>query len=378
MMKILLSSPLGGNAGGIAKWTRHILDYYNTYSAPDIRLILSNSRRSQGIFSNTSLPKRIYLGIKDNLQYIHKFKKELSSDTYDIVHIASSASLGLFKDLQMIRITHKKGIKIVIHFHFGRIPDIYRKKGSWEHRLIEEVISKADRVIVLDQKSYYVLKQNGHNNIDILPNPVSDNVISLSTSFDHDIERRHILFAGHVVTNKGVLELVEATKDLKNVHVEMMGAVNEEMKSKLLKVAGKNNDWLLIKGECKYEDVIAAMCKTDLFVLPTYSEGFPNVILEAMACSCAIITTPVGAIPQMLEDDENGKYGILVPPKDTDALKRAILDLIDNDDAKSKMRENVRHRVVERYSISSVWTQMVSIWEKTIKQYPPNNEHIQR
>ena len=100
-----------------------------------------------------------------------------------------------------------------------------------------------------------------------------------------------------------------------------------------------------------------------VFTLPSYSEGFPNVIIESMACGCPIVATSVGAIPQMLEDDENGKYGILIEPRNAKELHDAILSLIDNETMKNEMRGNVQTRVRERYNIQAVWNNMISIWE---------------
>ena len=74
-------------------------------------------------------------------------------------------------------------------------------------------------------------------------------------------------------------------------------------------------------------DVSKILPLFDLFVLPSISEGFPNVLLEAMACSIPIIATNVGGIPEAVCNDENGK---LVPSKDSSALKKAILELLKN------------------------------------------------
>ena len=59
---------------------------------------------------------------------------------------------------------------------------------------------------------------------------------------------------------------------------------------------------------------------SDVFVLPSYTEGFPNVIIEAMAMGKPIIATSVGAIPEMLDEG----CGVVVPPKDADSLQKAL------------------------------------------------------
>ena len=108
------------------------------------------------------------------------------------------------------------------------------------------------------------------------------------------------------------------------------------------------------------------MCQCDVFVLPTYTEGFPNVILESMACGCAIVATPVGAIPEMLEEENNNHYGVMVEPRNVEQLKAGIEKMLSDVDFKNECRANVQQRVIERYNIDSVWRQMTGIWKETI------------
>jgi len=72
----------------------------------------------------------------------------------------------------------------------------------------------------------------------------------------------------------------------------------------------------------------------DIFVLPSLREGLPLAILEAMACGKPVIATNVGGIPEVLKDGENG---ILVSPKDPEALYRAMNELLDNRKKREKM-----------------------------------------
>ena len=121
--------------------------------------------------------------------------------------------------------------------------------------------------------------------------------------------------------------------------------------------------WLTICGEKPYEEVIGEMLACDVFVLPTYTEGFPNVILESMACGCAIVTTPVGAIPEMLDIAGEAPCGVCVEPKSAEALGTAIESLLADEEQKRLLGSRAKSRVVEQYSIESVWQQMVEIWK---------------
>ena len=206
------------------------------------------------------------------------------------------------------------------------------------------------------------MQQAGFSNVSLLPNPLATELehLAVGSSFEKRIPRT-ILFVGHCIRPKGVYELVEACCNISNIKLKLVGAIKEDVKRDLLTMS-RNASWLKIAGEQPYEKVMADMLQCDIFVLPTYTEGFPNVILEAMACGCAIVTTPVGAIPEMLEKDVKGKYGIMIAPHDTMQLKSAICSILQDEDSKKEMRCNVRKRVYERYSMRQVWNNLTEIW----------------
>ncbi|MGM9800099.1 MAG: glycosyltransferase family 4 protein [Muribaculaceae bacterium] len=165
-----------------------------------------------------------------------------------------------------------------------------------------------------------------------------------------------------MIKTKGIFELLEACSKQDGIKLKIVGLATEHIRKEVYKIYG-NADWFEICGEMEYVDVIKEMIKCDIFVLPTYTEGFPNVILEAMAVGCAIITTPVGAIPQMLEDDEFGKYGVFVEPKNAYALHSAISSLLCDENGKTEMRKNTKLRVNKRYNINAIWQQLLLLWQ---------------
>ena len=223
------------------------------------------------------------------------------------------------------------------------------------------VVKNADLTIVLDKSSYETLLLCGFKNVSILPNPVAPEVNKIvASNKDVNRESNTILFTGHVVKTKGVFELVEACNQLCDVTLKLVGHIEDDMKMSLKEKARCN---LEIMGEMQYEDVIKEMMKCDVFVLPTYTEGFPNVILESMVAGCAIVTTDVGAIPEMLGSCDDKRYALIVKPQDEIALKDAIEQLLINDELKMEFRNNVSQRVNELYSIDKVWEQLFNLWE---------------
>lgn len=364
-MKILFATPYKGAIGGITKWAQHIIGYYNCIEEKGCEIdILQMDRLSFANINSTF--KRIYYGVCDYFSFLKKEKEMIKMKKYDIFHLVSSASISLLKDIIMLKAAKKKGVRTIVHFHFGRIPELV-KKNNWEWKMICKVVKMSDTTIVLDKASLETLQEAGYNNVVQLPNPVAPAVTKLIEK-NNDIPRqtRSLFFAGHGIRTKGIYELVEACKLIPNITLKLAGTIHDSVKNELYQVSD-NADWLDICGEQSFEQIIKNMLSCDVFVLPTYTEGFPNVILESMAAGCAIVTTPVGAIPEMLEKGNGKQYGILVTPQNVQDLKEGIEKMLNDETLKAECRKNVQQRVNERYNIDAVWRQMLNIWTETIK-----------
>ncbi|MBR8759086.1 glycosyltransferase family 4 protein [Porphyromonas levii] len=363
--KVLLCAPFRGGVGGIKRWTEHILNYYeDNKNDIDVEIDLFDTGRKHFVYGNTSKLKRVITGAVDYLSLIRAFRKRLATNNYDVVHITTSASFGLLGDIAFLKKLQKRHIRSVVHFHFGRIPQLVKDR-NWEYKLLQRVIHLSTTAIVLDEASYHSLLDLGYDNIKILPNPLAPKVEEIIASHQEITKiDRSLVFVGHVVRGKGVYELIEACKGIPNIHLKVIGTVSSTTKQELLSVAGHNNEnWLEICGEKEYEDVIKEMISASIFVLPTYSEGFPNVILEAMACGCAIIASSVGAIPEMLDVNSENVCGLTIAPKQVDELKDTIEKMLDNVFLATNCGQNAMSRVRKEYTIPQVMRQLIEIWK---------------
>lgn len=361
-MRVLLCSPYKGVVGGMSKWTEHIMNSVSFFTREGIDLEVCPMGRSV-LVNMQSKAGRIWNALKDYGAILMRYRKQIRSSHFDVVHVCSSASWGLLRDLYMLRLAKKKGIKTVVHFHFGRIPELFQSKnGEW--RRLVKVLRLTDQVVVMDEKSYGTLRGNGYVNVVYVPNPLAPEVLQMAEVYKRVREERTLLFAGHVVENKGVVELVKACKGIENVQLKLLGKVTQELEKELWQMAGMNGrEWLEIEGERSFLEVIEEMCGCGVFVLPSYSEGFPNVILESMACGCPIIATNVGAIPEMLNCTDGRKCGFCIPPKDVDALREAILYFLVHADEAKECGERAKEKVKEYYSIERVCKQLSVMWQ---------------
>jgi len=113
----------------------------------------------------------------------------------------------------------------------------------------------------------------------------------------------------------------------------------------------KIQEYVKFTGFLSSKAIIQILNSSDIFVLPSHSEGFPNVILEAMAAGLPIVSTPVGAIPEIIE---NGENGLLVKPKDHSALAEKLIWLIENEQVRKKMGIRNIEKIQMNYDLKIV------------------------
>jgi glycosyltransferase involved in cell wall biosynthesis len=128
---------------------------------------------------------------------------------------------------------------------------------------------------------------------------------------------------------KGLRELVEAAAALHprrpNLHVYLVGVGPDKQLLEAAIHARDATSYIHIVPGCSPDDVAVWMAAADLVTLPSYMEGCPNVVLEALACGRPVVATNVGGIPEIMGDD----CGQLVPPRDPVELARALASVLD-------------------------------------------------
>jgi len=159
-------------------------------------------------------------------------------------------------------------------------------------------------------------------------------------------------FAGSFKYAKGLPYLFKALSRLKErypVELELAGEIRASERPVFEEVRDRTGIGELIdfKGAIPHQEIDGWLLGLDGFVLPSVSEGCPNILMEAMACGLPCVSTRVGATPQMIED---GLSGLLVPPGDSAALAGAMARLMDLPDQGAALGRAARGTVQERFS----------------------------
>ena len=348
--------------GGIQTWGESIISYVRANYSYDVTLLpvsLDRLRRS----SSKNIVIRSFYGIIELFSPIKKVRSIVKKGECDVLHLCSSGSMGLLRDWVVSVISASYHVKMILHLHFGRIPTI-ANNNTFEWRLLCKLVKRVDKVIVMDCQSEATLAAFGFNNVECLPNPISQDVLDKVESQRGIIEQKpnRVLFVGHLYREKGIFELVRACASIPGIELVFVGSYTEDIKQEIEAISSlSDTERPVLLGEMAHELVIQQMMQSRVFALPSYTEGFPYVILESMACGCSIVSTYVGAIPDMLNIGKDRECGICVEPKNVKALRNALIYAL-NPQVAVINSNNAIIRVRDMYTIEIVAKKLCNIW----------------
>ena len=171
------------------------------------------------------------------------------------------------------------------------------------------------------------------------------------------------LFVGRLVSDKGINELIisfmEITKSYENVKLLLIGPYEHEidpLHNETLKLIESNNDIISLGYQ---SDVRPYFAISNVFVFPSYREGFPNVVIQAGAMGLPCIVTDINGCNEIIVNNENG---IIIPPRNSDALREKMKFLIENVCFRNTLGKNARQMIISRY-------QQQIVWEALLKEY---------
>lgn len=257
----------------------------------------------------------------------------------DIVHVHFAAGKDFWQKAVFMLISKMFKNKTILHMHSGKFPEFYNT--SRRKNLIKRLMHMGDGIIVLT-KGWEVFYREilRCKNIHILNNSIDLEVITRYASHHKRSKTKRMLFVGRIETPKGIYELLWALKKLRDmdIHLYVMGPfMKNEKEIRALCDKYGISDKITFLGIILGDERFKYFANADIFVLPSYSEGLPLSILEAMAFGMPVVATDVGAISEVVKKNN----GILVRPKDADELSKAIRRIIDSMERKDYKESNI-------------------------------------
>lgn len=278
-----------------------------------------------------------------------------------IVHIHTASNNSFKRSALFISLAKFFKRKVVIHIHGGGFKEYYEKNTSFVHKNL----LKCDTIIALTEYWKEFFEGLGFENVIVVPNIVDSPTIQERKCDDG---KTHILYLGLITKAKGIFDLIdtiyEHKEDLKGNIVLHIGGNGETETLKKMIGDYSLQDIVLFEGWVSGDKKVELLNNADFFLLPSYAEGLPISILEAMSYRLPVISTPVGGIPEVVKDGENG---CLFTPGDKEALYNAIITLVSDKELRKEMGE-LSYRKVKPHFPNNVSVQLENIYQELLKK----------
>lgn len=308
------------------------------------------------------------------LAIFFKAKKLLSQNSYDLVYVLQASQAGgagwLLKKLGYLK------QPLVINFQEGK--DLSRQPvlARYFQRLI---IGSADYFTVLSTylKNFIVAQGVPESHVFILPNGVN---VSSVGGVDQNLKdklglsgEKVIITVSRLVEKNGLADLIRAMNFIEINYLEpakllIVGdaephiSLEKDLK-KLTQELGLNSK-VIFTGVVRNEDVPRYLSLADVFVRPSLSEGLGISFLEAMASGLPVIATPVGGIPDFLED---GKTGLFCKVGDAEDIGRKIVTMLNDSSLRERIVVNAKRLIEERYTWDIIAQRFIITYELITK-----------
>lgn len=289
---------------------------------------------------------------------------------FDVIYGVQLYSYGAIASLAG-KLLHKPvAVKIACGGYCGDISMFSRLPLGW---LAKRFAQSADVYVSLSKQIEKELKGAGFDKGEIvhIPNGIDTSVFYSAGSIEEKKELRKklslpckkmVTFVGRLDPQKRADLLIEVFKEVhrlfNSAYLVIIGDGPE--RKKLEEMADEN---ILIKGVVS--NVAEYLRASDLLVLPSLAEGMSNVILEAMATGLPVITTNISSNPEVID---NGIDGVLLDPEDKSGFKKNILKILTDESFASKIGQNAREKVVEKFSIESIAEKYRELFDRLVNR----------
>ncbi len=239
--------------------------------------------------------------------------------------------------------------KIVFHIHAGAFDECYQNGNPLYRFMCRFLVNNSEALVVLSGRWNNFFEQNFRiRKLLVIKNPVEHKrPVLVSRKKDAEVV---FLFLGRIADHKGIFDLVDLIvreqKTLRGKCKFLIGGNHEVERLKNTIAEGGIGDLAEYIGWVQDDEKDKFFYQSDYFILPTYEEAMPMTILEAFSFGKPVITTPVGSIPEVVE---NSKNGILFTPGDMNQLKKILFDVIDDRSGYDCMRKHAMNTATYYY-----------------------------
>mgnify|MGYP000118610125 CR=1 FL=1 len=297
------------------------------------------------------------------LKSFYKIRRVYKMKEFNILHAHMSERSSIVRKRWIMKYAKKHGSKIVLHMHGAEFEVLYKAMTEEQKKKVRDTLELADRILILGE--YWsdfiggLVKQSSKV-------VVLYNAINVPNEYLYSKNSNSILFLGAISKRKGINELLQAldniSDQLKDKYVvsiygpDVEGNVNSKIENHRLE------KWVKYCGWLDKDNKPSILASTAINVLPSYNEGLPMTILEAMSYGIPSVTTNVAAIPEAV----NSTNGILVSPGNIKELEEALLKIALDDDFRYNLSKKSYEDAKEKFSVEKHILQVQKIYKELV------------
>jgi glycosyltransferase involved in cell wall biosynthesis len=354
LLRVLIATPLGFRGrGGIDRQNDFIIERVNNSSEFHIRVERLVTRGNGSIIWSP-----IFLIVGVIQLTIAACRRDV-----DLLHISLALKGSLYRKLIVAAFSRICKVPYLIHVHGAGLEEFWPSRGHLLRNATDNMFNESAAIIVLN--SFWLKFISNRlpeckNKIYLLPNATPAVPAGPDRSADAPVQ---ISFLGELGRRKGTPQLVAALAMLTScLDWKTTIAGDGDIEGTRHEVQALNlANRVDIPGWLNSVQVAELLRRTDVLVLPSFDEILPMSILEAFSYGIPVVTTPVGAIPDAVQ---NGRNGLLVPPGDVGALANALKCLIDNPDMRRRLGAAARQDHQARFEVGAYVDRLIEIWRE--------------
>lgn len=351
MPKVLMIGPDLRAQGGMTTVEQNIIDAVHT-RGDEIEFLST--------FLDGSKPKKLAIAAGAYARYL------MCIGRFDLVHV-HMASRGSFERKKVfMRAAFSRGVPVLLHLHGSEFGIYFDECTDAKRDEIRDIFGRCSGIIVLSEEWRDFVVANRlceESNVRVLHNAV---VVPTENLTDYSNHR--VLFMGRLDERKSPDILLRAAKevlgDFPDANFSFGGDGDVDRYRRLASELG-------ISDRCEFLGWVSgaeresSFRKASVYCLPSRNEGMPMSVLEAMSYGLASVTTPVGGIPQVIEDRTNG---LLVPVGDYETLATVLKRLLADEPLKRRVGEAGRATIESRFGMKSFIEQLMAIYDSAMAE----------
>lgn len=285
----------------------------------------------------------------------------------DVLHLHMAERGSFYRKALIQAVCRMTKVKVVLHHHGAEFLDFYDRSRSWKRAWIYSTIKKAHVNLVLGEYQRGQMKKR----FPTASFQIQYNVVTVPDANNYRIDATGILFVGRMGKRKGIYDLLKAVSECenrleKNIKLYLCGDGETKKVQETVNRLGIQ-DRIEYIGWVSQDRMKRIYQDTMMMILPSYHEGLPMALLEAMAQGIPCIASNTDAVPELIED---GQSGILVEPGNVAEIRQALLYLATNPQARERIGESGYRRVKNKFRLEKGMKGLQEAWEDIIKKEP--------